>query len=312
MKRVYLAIILFIVLLFVVIQERQFNLFLELENISVSNNSPTHLRERIKHAAKKLNEPPKDAYIDRVWKKTPGRNGIKVNQTKSYEKMKESMVYNPKLLVFDETSPKVRLDQLPPAPIYRGHPEKKMVALMINVSWGTEHLPSMLQTLKKEQVRATFFLEGKWAKEHPEEVKMIREEGHLIGNHAYNHPDMAHITSEEIREQIEQTNHVLEAMTGETPKWFAPPSGSFTDEVVKIAAAERMETVLWTVDTLDWKNPTVSVMIDRVMDNIHPGAMVLMHPTESAAEGLESLIRQIKQQDYSLGTIHSLVNEQRG
>lgn len=294
------------------IQGGQFNLFIETEEMPVNSTSRTILKQQIQQAAEKWDERPQDAYIDRVWKKTPGRNGKKVNKAKSYAKMKKSGKFDPKNVIFEEVVPKVQLDDLPPAPIYRGHPEKEMVALMINVSWGTEHLPGMLETLKKEQVKATFFLEGKWAKEHPEEVKMILEEEHLIGNHAYDHPDMARISRDEIKEQIEHTNSVLEAMTGAKPKWFAPPSGSFTDEVVEIAANEKMETVLWTVDTIDWKNPTVSVMINRVMDNIHPGATVLMHPTEAAAEGLESLIRQLKQQDYSIGTIESLFSEKRG
>jgi len=183
---------------------------------------------------------------------------------------------------------------------------------MINVSWGTEHIPAILNTLKNENVKATFYVEGKWAKENKKYVEMIQEENHLIGNHAYNHPNMAQISKKEMHMQIDKTNDVLEAITGKRPIWFAPPSGSFNEQVVSVAHDLDMETILWTVDTIDWQNPSVSVMINRVMDNIHPGATILMHPTEVIAEGLESLIVQLKEQGYNLGTIESLLSEKRG
>ena len=164
---------------------------------------------------------------------------------------------------------------------------------MINVSWG-EFIPSILKTLKEENVRATFFIEGKWAANHKNLVKMIHEQNHLIGNHAYNHPDMKHLTQEQMTQQIAETNEILEAIIDYQPAWFAPPSGSFNQQVVETAHNMQMETILWTTDTIDWQNPSVSVMINRVKENLHPGATILMHPTEPVAEGLEELIQEIK------------------
>lgn len=124
---------------------------------------------------------------------------------------------------------------------------------------------------------------------------MIDEQGHIIGNHAYNHPDMATLSNQKIVEQITQTNEILTAITDKTPKWFAPPSGSFNDQVVQSAFNLKMETILWTVDTIDWKNPSVNVMINRVNSKIHPGATILMHPTSVIANGLDDLIKVIKE-----------------
>lgn len=182
---------------------------------------------------------------------------------------------------------------------------------MINVSWGTEYVLPILKTLKEANVKATFFIEGKWAKENKQLVKMIAEEGHVIGNHAYNHPDMQRISRAEIERQIVETNDILEAINHDRPKYFAPPSGSFNDTVVQIAHEQKMETILWTTDTIDWKNPSVSVMINRVMKNIHPGATVLMHPTEPVSQGLDQLIEQIKLENYELHTIEALLSEHR-
>lgn len=278
-------------------------------NTFVAVDTSSSLLKKIEVEAEKYKENPEDAYIDKVWKKTPGRDGKKVNIHKSYENMQEKNKFDEKRLVFDKISPKVTLDDLPAAPIYRGHPEKLMTSLLINVSWGEEHIPNMLKILKEQNVKATFFIEGQWAKEHKNIVKMIDEQGHLIGNHGFNHPDMAKMTGQQIKEQIVETNDIIEAIIGKQPKWFAPPSGSFNDKVVKIADEEGMKTILWTVDTIDWQKPSVSVMINRVMSNIHPGATILMHPTTSVAQGLEQLIVEIKEQDLKLHTIEELLKE---
>lgn len=279
--------------------------------ISDVSKSGDMLYNEIKQKSTTLEEKPQDAYIDRVWKKTPGRNGLKVDIQKSYEKMKKDGSYDESQIVYEQVSPNISLKDLSPAPIYRGHPEKDMVAFLINVSWGTEHIPDILNTLKEHNVKATFFIEGKWAKENASFVKMIDEQGHLIGNHAYNHPDMKNLSREDIYEQINQTNNIIKAIIEKTPTLFAPPSGSFKDEVVEIAHDLNMETILWTVDTIDWKNPTVSVMMNRVMNNIHPGAMILMHPTLPVVKGLESMITEIKDLGYRLSTVDSLLSEDR-
>ncbi|MCT1576230.1 polysaccharide deacetylase family protein [Oceanobacillus kimchii] len=304
----------FIILVFTVI-DLNYNPF-QLNPLEVSMEVPTsstdELYMEIEQKSKEYKEEPQNAYIDNVWKKTPGRNGRQVDVNASYEKMKDDENrFNDDLFVFDEIPPKVSLDDLPASPIYRGHPEKQMTAFLINVSWGEEYIPEILQVLKKHEVKATFFIEGKWAKENSEIVQMIDEQGHLIGNHAYNHPDMATLSEEEAYNQINQTNQILNAITGETPKWFAPPSGSFSDTVVQTAADLNMETILWTVDTIDWKNPSVSVMVNRIREKIHPGATVLMHPTASSTRGLEEMITIIKEKGYKIGTIEALLSEDR-
>ncbi|GAB3067042.1 polysaccharide deacetylase family protein [Virgibacillus ainsalahensis] len=283
----------------------------EINMIAQTAKSEDLLYKEIQDKSSKYSKPPQNAYIDEVWHKTPGRNGIEVNVDKSYDKMKDKNLFDETLLEFEQTSPEISLDDLSPSPIYRGHPEKEMVAFLINVSWGAEHIPDILTILKENKVKATFFIEGKWAKENAEFVKMINEQGHVIGNHAYNHPNMARLSQDEIIEQLTQTNEIIKATTGITPKWFAPPSGSYTDEVVRNAHQLKMNTVLWTVDTIDWKNPSVSVMINRVNDKIHPGATILMHPTPSIVEGLAPLIKNIKNKGYGIGSIDKLLNEER-
>ncbi len=100
-----------------------------------------------------------------------------------------------------------------------------------------------------------FFFDGSWVKNNPNLAMMLLEEGHEIGNHAYSHPDMSKLTIARINEEIMKTNQVIEATMDVTPKWFAPPSGSYNQTVVEQAAKQGMNTVLWTVDTVDWRKP---------------------------------------------------------
>lgn len=284
--------------------------YLKAESITVSSKEDPLYRE-IVEKAEKYEKAPSDAKIDPVWKAIPGYNGIKVNIEKSYQKMKKDGKFSEKLLVYDEVYPKVHLSELPPAAIYKGNPEKPMVAFVINVAWGNEYLSDMLATLKKHHVTASFFLEGRWVKNYPELAKMIVDAGHEVGNHSFTHPDMKSLSTSRIHDEIKRTNEVIEATTGEKPRWFAPPSGSYKEEVAQVASVYGLGTVMWSLDTIDWQKPSPDVLIQRVTGKLHNGALILMHPTDSTAKSLDQLITQIKAQDYEIGTVSKLLSEDR-
>lgn len=267
------------------------------------------LFQEIIEKASKYEIKPSNATIDKVWKKIPGYNGIKVDIAASYHKMKKDGKFNQRDLVFKQVKPKVHLNELPPSPIYRGNPGKPMVSFIINVAWGNEYLSDMLATLKKHNVSASFFLEGNWAKKNPDLVKIIVDAGHEIGNHSYSHPDMAKITAGRARDEMVKTNEVIEATTGKKCRWFAPPSGSYRDETVKIADSLNMETVMWTVDTVDWQKPTPETLINRVMSKVGNGSLILMHPTASTAKALDQLITLIEKKNLQIGTVTELMKE---
>lgn len=283
---------------------------LKADAVIVSSSTDPLLVE-IQQKAQEYEIPPDDAKIDKVWKKMPGYNGLKVNIDASYDKMKQDGVFDPKKLVFEQVSPSVHLSDLPPAPVFRGHPEKPMVALTINVAWGNEYLSNILAILKEHQITATFFIEGRWAKENPDLVKMIAEGGHEIGNHSYSHPDMKMLSSEQIRKQLNDTNEIIKATTGSMPTLFAPPSGSYNDEVVRIAEHMKMQTIMWTIDTIDWKKPPAHTIIQRVTKQLHNGAIILAHPTESTEQAMDTLLTKIKEKGYRIGTVSNLLDEKR-
>lgn len=252
-----------------------------------------------------------DAKIDRVWKAIPGYNGLEVDLIESFDNMKKQNTFDEKKLVFKQIEPKVHLKDLPPAPVYRGHPDKPIVGFIINVAWGNEYLSNMLETLKKHNIHVTFFLEGKWVQKNPNLAQMIVAAGHEIGNHSFSHPDMKILSSSRTREELIQTNKVIKATTGIVPKWFAPPSGSYRDETVSIASELNMGTIMWSVDTIDWQKPTVDTLLSRVLGKVHNGALILMHPTDSTSKSLEYLINKLKQKNLQIGTVSEVLDEKR-
>lgn len=278
--------------------------------IPAAGHESALLRE-IETKAAEYESEPTDARMDPVWKAIPGYNGLKVDIGQSYKKMRKSGEFNPDKLVYKQVQPKVHLKDLPPSAVYKGNPQKPMVSFIINVAWGNEYLSGMLATLKEHNVSASFFLEGRWAKNNPDLAKMIAEAGHEIGNHSFSHPNMKQLSPPKINEEIKKTNEVIEAVTGKRASWFAPPSGSYKDEVVKIAAAHDLGTVMWSVDTIDWQKPTPAILLNRVMGKVHNGALILMHPTKSTADSLNQLIIQLKEKDLQIGTVSEMLSENR-
>ena len=254
---------------------------------------------------------PIDATVDRVWKAIPGYNGLGVNIEASYKRMKASGEFDKNKVIYKEIPPNVHLEDLAPEPIYRGNQQKPMVALLINVAWGNEYIPEILKVLNDHQTKATFFLDGSWVKKNPDLVTLIKEEGHEIGNHAYSHPNLKQRSKDETMEELKKTNDVIKETIDVKPKWFAPPSGSFNPVTVHVADQLDMKTILWTVDTVDWKKPSPSEMVRRVVLKVDNGSMVLMHPTKPVAEGLKTMISDIKEKGYQLGTVSDLISEKR-
>ncbi|HLO12372.1 MAG TPA: polysaccharide deacetylase family protein [Pseudoneobacillus sp.] len=269
------------------------------------------LRNEILERSLNYEIPATDAKIDKVWKAMPGYNGLKVDLPASLKNMEKHSVFDEKKLVFKQVEPKIHLADLPPAPIYRGHPDKPIVGFIINVAWGNEYLSQMLDTLKKNNIQVTFFLEGRWVQKNPDLAQMIVAAGHEIGNHSFSHPDMKTLSSARTREELLQTNKVIKATTGIDPKWFAPPSGSYRDETVRIANELGMGTIMWSVDTIDWQKPSVDKLLGRVMGKVHNGAFILMHPTDSTAKSLDTLISKMKEKNLQIGTVTEVLDEKR-
>ncbi len=270
-------------------------------------------RERLMKEAPALRIKPIDARIDPVWKAIPGYNGREVDQEATLKLIasRKLAVGSAIPYIYRDIPPNQSLEDLGAQPIFKGNPEKPMVSLMINVAWGDEFLPSMLSTLNKENVHATFFFDGTWLSKHIETARQIGAYGHELSNHAYSHKNMSRLNRDQAAAEIVKTEKLLTDKLGVHNTLFAPPSGDFDQETVDIAHQLHLKTVLWTLDTVDWKNPAPETIIRRISKGLEPGALILMHPTSSSSQALPALIREIKRKGLAIGTVSELLSPSR-
>ena len=268
-----------------------------------------HIKKKIKEGAHKQNRPPINARIDPIWKAIPGYNGRVVDEAKTLQKTLQQNQKDSIQWVYREVKPTITLENLGAVPIYRGNPNKPAAALMVNVAWGTEYLPAMLEILKQEKIKATFFLDGSWLQKHPHEAKAIKDHGHEIGNHAFSHPLMSRLSAERIRQEIEKTEKYIGQILQVKSRWFAPPAGDYNQQVVDLAYQYQMKTILWTVDTVDWKKSTSPErMIQRVNDQLGNGSLLLTHPTDRTVKALPEMIRIGKRKGIKWGTVSEVLS----
>ncbi len=263
-------------------------------------------RESVQHEIKPIN-----ARNDSIWKLVPGLDGQIVNQEKTLQQTIKQDAQQIKW-VYQPIKPKVNLSDLGLGPIYRGNEQKTAVALMINVAWGTEYLSKMLDIFKREHVHVTFFLDGTWLNNHWAEGLKLVQDGHEIGNHGYNHPLMSQVTEDRMVEEIGKTEAVIKKVYHHPSKWFAPPAGDFNERVVRVADKFQLGTVLWTLDTIDWrKTTTAASMVQKIETKVGPGNLILMHPTDRTVQALPGIIKAIKQKGYRLITVSELLSTKR-
>lgn len=269
------------------------------------------LRSLVESKAAKLNAAPVDATVDRVWKAIPGYNGLEVDVEATYNNALLQSPNDTLKLVYRQIQPKVSLDDLGAHPIYRGNPAKPMVSLMINVAWGNQYIVPMLDILDEEKVKVTFFLDGSWLSKNQELAAEMQKRGHELENHAYTHPNMSTLSRARATAEIEKTKTLLKQSLGVDNTWFAPPSGDFDQETVDIAASLGLKTVLWTLDTVDWRNPSPESVVAKISAKAEPGTLILMHPTASSSQALKGMIRAIKAKGLQLGTVSQTLSAER-
>lgn len=191
-------------------------------------------------------------------------------------------------------------------PIFYVKTDKRQVALTFDISWGEKTLPLVLPILTEHQVKCTFFLSGPWSERHSEAVRTIVEHGHEIASHGHKHENLSRFDGQHITDNISTAHKILERISGQTPRFFRPPNGDYDDLVVGAARQLGYETVIWSVDSLDWKNPGVEFMVDRVLRQTFPGAILLFHASDSCEQthlALPEVIHGLKEADYELITL---------
>lgn len=192
-------------------------------------------------------------------------------------------------------------------PYYRGSTDEKKIALLINVDWGDEFIPDMLDVLAHYDADVTWFPTGRWAKRAPELVKAMDLAGHELGNHGGWHGMPSQMDRVEVAKLIQDGEDAIFEASGQKSRLFAPPAGDFNQQTVAVAAELGYKTILWTIDTVDWQRPAPTVIVDRVMSKVKNGAFVLMHPTKPTLEALPLILDQLQTLGFTCVTASELL-----
>lgn len=278
-----------------------------LEGYNVEGMLPEEVSSLVKKMAVKVNREPQNAgYFSETGEIIPAKPGKMVMIADTVNQVCLAKPGSKLNLLVAEVPAKISEDFF--KPIYHGKPETGRVAFAINVAWGEEYLTEMLKTLEQEKVKATFFFVGTWVKAFPELVKEIAAAGHEIANHGLYHGHPQQMRRDELRKLIVENTELLRSVTGKQPvNLFAPPYGEVNTEIVATAGEMGYRTVMWSVDTVDWKNPGPDLLLRRVLGKIEPGGIILMHPTVSTMKALPRLIQSLREKGLSPGTVSSVL-----
>jgi peptidoglycan/xylan/chitin deacetylase (PgdA/CDA1 family) len=174
---------------------------------------------------------------------------------------------------------------------------------------------SLIDTLKKHNAKAIFFLNGYRIKQKPELVKLIHDSGNIIGNHAWDHDNLKDMPNAKIDQQVDDVQKIIKELTGQAPQFFRPPFGSGNDYLKAKIKENKMLYMTWSNGSLDWemtnqKNDPNKV-IENVMKQLHGGSNILMHELPWTVKILDTLLTQLEEKGYSFVDPNAIELEMR-
>ena len=185
-----------------------------------------------------------------------------------------------------------------------GTEEAGAVALTFDDGPNARYTEALLDGLKEREVRASFFLVGQCIEGNEDTVRRMAEEGHLIGVHCMEHRDLTRESEEEAVRQLMDTAAMIGAVTGRTPEYIRPPFGKWSSGLQE---AVPMETVLWSVDSLDWKLQDTDRIVRRVLKDTEDGDIILMHDEfQTSVEAAMEIIDNLLAKGYTFVTVDEL------
>ena len=196
-----------------------------------------------------------------------------------------------------------------PNVVYNGDTSQNKVCFMVNVYWGTEYIEDMLDVFDLYNVKTTFFVGGSWVAKNVDMAKEIYSRGHEIGNHGYNHKDHDKITEQQNYDEIHKTHLLVSANLGIEMNLFAPPSGAFNDTTIEVAGGLNYKTIMWTHDTIDWRDKNSDLVFKRATKNLSNGDLILMHPTKHTLNALSSILAYAENNGFEPTTVSQTLGE---
>ena len=194
-------------------------------------------------------------------------------------------------------------------PIYCVETDKKQIAISFDAAWGNDDTETLIEILKEYDVPATFFVVGAWVDKYPESVKALSAAGHQIQNHSNTHPYMSTLSSAQMTNELSACNKKIEEVTGKCPTLFRPPYGDYSNPVIETVGNNKMYTIQWSIDSLDWKDTaTPDSICQRVISKAHPGGIVLFHnDADHTPAALPTILKTLKDDGYEFVFISDLI-----
>lgn len=195
---------------------------------------------------------------------------------------------------------------------YIGNTQEKVIYLTFDAGYENGCTAKILDTLKKHQVSAAFFLVGNYIEKNADLVRRMAAEGHTVGNHTMHHYDMSKLSDPAaFRKELQDLEELYQKTVGQSmEKYYRPPQGIYSEENLRQAKELGYKTVFWSLAYVDWKNdaqPTRDTAFNKLLPRTHPGAVVLLHSTsQTNADILDELLSRWEQQGYRFAPISEL------
>ncbi|MDE7453678.1 MAG: polysaccharide deacetylase family protein [Clostridia bacterium] len=177
------------------------------------------------------------------------------------------------------------------------------VSLMFNVYEHTDNVLEILDVLDEYSAKSTFFIGGSWADDNVDCVREIYRRGHELASHGYFHKDHSRMTYEANLEEIRPSVKLLNMICATDIKLFAPPSGAFNDNMLNACLSLDLKVIMWSRDTIDWRDKDVNLICNRATKNLQKGEFVLMHPTDCTVTALPEILTYIRDNGLTAVTV---------
>lgn len=197
-------------------------------------------------------------------------------------------------------------------PIHSVEREDKNISLTFDVNWAEkDYLYEILDLLDENNIKATFFIMGKWViypEGNREKLLEIYKRGHEIGNHSYVHPDFKTIGRERIVEEIKKTEKIIEEEVNLKTELFRFPSGSYSYEALKVVNDLNYKSIQWDVDSIDWKGIDKEEEYKRIIERTKDGSILLYHNNgKYTVENLKRVIPKLKEKGFNFVKISDII-----
>lgn len=216
------------------------------------------------------------------------------------------------LIIWMETSSSLSVfsSKEKPAALTQGSKDEPNIALTFNISWGDTQAIPILDELKEQNVKATFFVSGEWAERHPQIVDRIVEDKHELGMMGYRYKSYIEQEPAQIRKDLSYAKEIFRKLGHEDIELVRAPTGDFTTEIIQLSETLGLKVIQYSVNPQDWRNPGTQLIVDEVMEEASNGDIIQLHASDSVKQtekALETILPALKNKGYHYVTVSELI-----